>query len=182
MKGLLFFDALGLARPEILRHRKKLQNWLPSSKSNILVLLPPPHSKPFHNSREFKKIKQVIIEKIGSHILNVDFCFYAAPFGIIPLELDEVYPLSQFEISIPIDRKIKQYVMEQIKEYLLRPKKKYKHVILHPSYIFGKQLIEICKKTCQELGIAFQTSTNEGKIWGNKAIEDLIKKNLDVLQ
>ena len=174
--GFLFFDSLGLTRPEILRHQRKLQEWVSSSKSEILILLPRPNSKPFHNSREFKKIKELIVKEISVKSLNIDFCFYSAPFGIIPVELDEVYPLSQFEISLPIDLDTKKHVVEQVKDYLLRHGKKYKHVLFHPNFIFGNQIIETCKDTCHILGIDFQTTTDDRRIWSKNAIEDLINK------
>nr|ADQ54394.1 7-cyano-7-deazaguanine tRNA-ribosyltransferase [uncultured marine crenarchaeote E37-7F] len=179
-KGFLYFDSMGLARPEIFRYRKKLREWSPPTKSEILVLLPRPNAKPFHSSREFKKIKELIIKVIGDKILQIDFCFYSAPFGIIPLELDEVYPLSQFEMSIPIDYGTIEYVIEQVQDYLLRQGRKYQHVLLHPDVIFGNKIIDVCRKTCQVLGIDFQTSTEEGRIWSKKAIEDLIGKIEDL--
>jgi 7-cyano-7-deazaguanine tRNA-ribosyltransferase len=179
MKGFLYFDSMGLARPEVLRYRKKLRAWSPPTKSEILVLLPQPNAKPFHRSREYKKVKELIIKEIGDDILNIDFCFYSAPFGITPLELDEVYPLSQFEMSIPLDMKTIEYIVERIQDYIMRHGLKYKHILLHPNFIFGKRIIDVCKKTCQVLGIDFQTSTKEKRIWSKKAVEDLIKKIVD---
>jgi 7-cyano-7-deazaguanine tRNA-ribosyltransferase len=179
-KGFLYFDSVGLARPEILRYRKKLREWSPPIKSEILVLLPRPNAKPFHNSREYKKIKELIITEIGDNILNIDFCFYSAPFGIIPLELDEIYPLSQFEMSIPIDLETINYVIKQVQDYILRQGKKYKHVLLHPNFIFGTRIIDVCKKTCQVLEIVFQTTTDERRIWSKKAVEDLIRKIVEL--
>ena len=179
IKGFLYFDSMGLARPEVLRYRRKLREWTPSTKNEILVLLPRPNAKPFHSSKEYKKIKELIIKEIGDNILNIDFCFYSAPFGITPLELDEIYPLSQFEISIPIDQKTIEYIVEQVQSYIMRHGMKYKHVLLHPTIIFGKRISDVCKKTCQVLGINFQTSTKEGRIWSKKAVEDLIKKIVD---
>jgi predicted RNA-binding protein len=45
-------------------------------------------------------------------------CVYAAPFGVIPLELDEVYPLSQHEVAIPPDCETIDYVAERVKSYI----------------------------------------------------------------
>jgi 7-cyano-7-deazaguanine tRNA-ribosyltransferase len=179
-KGFFYFDSMGLARPEVLRYRNKLRKWSPPTKSTILVLLPRPNAKPFHNSREYKKIKELIIEAIGEDTLNIDFCFYAAPFGIIPLELDSVYPLSQFEMSTPIDRETRTYVVKQVQNYIMQQGRKYNHILLHPNDLFGKKIMNVCRKLCQVLGIKFYTSSKETRNWSKTAIEDLIKKIVDI--
>jgi predicted RNA-binding protein len=117
---------------------------------------------------------------IGEKRLNIDFCFYAAPFGIIPLELDAVYPLSQYEMSIPLDRETLTYVVKQVQDYLMRQRQKYKHIVLHPNNLFGKKIMNVCRKTCQVLGIEFHTSSEEPRSWSKTAIEDLIKKIVDI--
>jgi 7-cyano-7-deazaguanine tRNA-ribosyltransferase len=179
-KGFFYFDSIALARPEVLRYRNKLREWSPPTNSTVLVLLPRPNAKPFHNSREYKKIKELIIEAIDEKSLNIDFCFYTAPFGIIPLELDAVYPLSQFEMSIPIDGETLTYVVKQVQDYLMRQGQKYKHVVLHPNDLFGKKIMNVCRKTCQVLGIEFHTSSEEPRSWSKTAIEDLIKKIIKI--
>ena len=57
----------------------------------------------------------------------VHVCFYAAPFGVIPLELDEVYPLSQHEVSMPFDCEVTEYVATQVAFYIKRTE--YKSVV-----------------------------------------------------
>jgi hypothetical protein len=38
-RGLFYLDSMGLSRPEVLRHSKKLMTWTPA-KGRILILLP----------------------------------------------------------------------------------------------------------------------------------------------
>jgi predicted RNA-binding protein len=50
----------------------------------------------------------------------VHVCVYAAPFGVIPLELDEVYPLSQHETTLPLDKETVEYVAAQAVDFIKR--------------------------------------------------------------
>jgi len=76
-------------------------------------------------------------------------CFYAAPFGVIPIELDEVYPLSQHETAMPLDKETIAYVVNQIVDYINRTN--YKKVILvsNPEN-WNKIISKTCKKICRQ--------------------------------
>ena len=81
-----------LGRPEVLRHVQKL---IAMPKKRDLVILPPSR-KPY---------SKFISGKLGDfysygdqHEIDLDdadFMVLDIPFGLIPLEVDEVYPLSQ---------------------------------------------------------------------------------------
>ena len=43
------------------------------------------------------------------------FVFTAAPFGVVPLEFDEVYPLSQHEVALPLDAGTVEYVAAKLR-------------------------------------------------------------------
>jgi len=147
--GLFFFDSVGLARPEVVHYRKRLlERYNPPKDAKILLLVPQTHTKPFHKAQEFKKIRQVLSA-------NVHVCFYAAPFGLIPLELDEVYPLSQHETTLPLDKETIQYVAGQVAEYIKRT-----HyaliVLLQDSQHWGNSVKKACNKTCRKKHIRFE--------------------------
>ncbi len=123
--GLFFFNNLGLMRPEVTRYRKLMEErYSPPKEAKILLLFPQPSKRPFHKSKEVKELTRKISQK--RHVFHI--CIYAAPFGIIPLELDEVYPLSQNEIAMPLDRETVDYVAEQVKKYVA--KSSYRKVVL----------------------------------------------------
>lgn len=118
-RGLSFFGSLDLARPEVVRHRKRLlARYSPPQKARSLVLLPQTQMKPFHKSREYQRALKRLIREIGDDIKRVHLCIYAAPFGVVPVELDEVYPLSQHEITTPLDSETLAYVAGQIERYI----------------------------------------------------------------
>ena len=99
--GFFYFDSVGLARPEIVHYRKRLnERYTPPAEAKVLFLVPQTRNKPFHKAPEMKKIRQ-LLRMIGEDsAAQVHVCVYAAPFGVIPLELDEVYPLSQHEVNL----------------------------------------------------------------------------------
>jgi 7-cyano-7-deazaguanine tRNA-ribosyltransferase len=171
--GLFFFNSIGLARPEVTYYRHRLlERYCPPADAKILLLAPQTHTKPFHKAQEFKKISKAIVA-------NVHVCFYAAPFGVIPLELDEVYPLSQHETALPLDKETIQIVADQVAEYIQRTS--YETVVLlHDSQHWGNSIKKACSKTCLKKRIRFEDVDIQKK--GTKNIltrlEMILKKNL----
>jgi 7-cyano-7-deazaguanine tRNA-ribosyltransferase len=119
--GFFYFNAVGLARPEIVHYRKRLiERYMPPTEAKILFLVPQTRNKPFHKAPEMKKIRQ-LMRMLGEDLATqVHVCVYAAPFGVIPLELDEVYPLSQHEVVLPLDLETISYVAEQTVAFIKR--------------------------------------------------------------
>ena len=76
---------------------------------------------------------------------RVDICIYAAPFGVVPLTIDDVYPMSQFEIASPLDLETIDYITLQISNYIFD--NNYNCVVLHrDNSDFGNRVLKICKK------------------------------------
>ncbi len=178
--GLFFFNSVGLARPEVVHYRSRmLERYCPSEDARILLLVPQTRNKPFHKTREFKKIKQVL-QRLGEKLSgSVHVCFYAAPFGLIPLELDEVYPLSQHETALPLDRETVEYVASQVSDYIKRAH--YETVVLlHDSQHWGDSIRKLCRKECLKKGIRFERIDTETE--GSKNIltclEMILRKHL----
>jgi 7-cyano-7-deazaguanine tRNA-ribosyltransferase len=154
--GLFFFDSIDLIRPEVVRHTKKLENrYLPPKKADFLFLIPQTVEKPFHKTREFRKILKILRKEISEKPEIMHFCFYVAPFGVVPIELDETYPLSQYEIALPLDMETKVYVAEQVAKYIERSN--YKNIFfLEDQEVWGKTVTKFCRKACKDKGIGFK--------------------------
>ncbi len=121
--GLFFFTGLGLARPEVVRYRRLLkQRIVLREKTETLILLPRLSKKPFHTAREVKQLIKKLDEAFSPEKNLFQICVYAAPFGVIPLELDEIYPLSQHEVALPHDSETVNYVLQQIKDFIAASK------------------------------------------------------------
>ncbi|MEM3696445.1 MAG: tRNA guanosine(15) transglycosylase TgtA [Candidatus Bathyarchaeia archaeon] len=154
--GIFFFNSVGLMRPEIVRHRKKMvERCSPPEKSEILFLFPQTRTKPFHKSQEFKEFEKLLRHMPKEHLNMVHVCFYAAPFGVIPIELDEVYPLSQHEIARPLDKETVEYVANQVAEYVTR--RNYSMVfLLNDRENWNKNVLKSCRKACSKKNVDFK--------------------------
>jgi len=148
--GLFFFSHLGLIRPEVVRHRKRLfERYAPQEGAMVLVLLPQTRMKPFHKSREHQQFLKEIQQKLGDRMGEAHVCTYAAPFGIVPMELDEVYPLSQYEVATPLDVETINYVARQVANYITSMN--CKEVILFQDAETWKEKIAMaCRRACGE--------------------------------
>jgi 7-cyano-7-deazaguanine tRNA-ribosyltransferase len=169
--GIFFFSSLGLARPEVVRHRKRMLNrYSPQPKAKILLLLPQTRTKPFHNSKEHREILKEI-QQIDV-IDTVHVCAYAAPFGVIPTELDEVYPLSQHEIASPLELETVMYVAKQVANYI--KKTNYEQIILlrDPKVWRGK-IMAACRRACKKKKVPL-IMLREKEPWAKKTIEHLV--------
>ena len=95
LRGLFLFDDVSSARPEVVRHKKRIaENYKRPAGKNLLVLLPFPDEKPFNKSKQYKDASDLLNDK------SIHFCFFGEPFGIIPAELSETFPFSQFESCV----------------------------------------------------------------------------------
>lgn len=171
--GLFFFSSLGLARPEVVRHRVRLlERYSPPRKAKILVLLPQTRTKPFHKSKEHQRALKEIQKRMGDKADKVHVCTYAAPFGIIPIELGEVYPLSQYEIAVPFDAETLTYVARQVANYI--ETMNYEKVILLQDAETWKGKISVaCRRACKKRRIPF-TALRREKPWDDTALNDLV--------
>ena len=98
-------------------------------------------------------------------------CFYSAPFGVAPVELDEVYPLSQHETVLTPDRETSEYVAAQLADYISRTG--YETVVLFDdAENWGKSVLNACRKTCAKKKIKFKC-IDAGKKQGKNLMADL---------
>jgi 7-cyano-7-deazaguanine tRNA-ribosyltransferase len=177
--GLFFYNHVDLARPEVTHYKKRLQErYSPPKNARVLLLAPQTRKKPFHKAYEFKTIKQTI-KRLDELAEKIHICFYAAPFGVIPIELDEVYPLSQHEIAMPLDQETADYVANQTTDFINQHK--YETVVLlHDPAQWGKTVKTQCNKACKKKNIAFEAvnATAEGSKNILTRLDKVLRKHL----
>ncbi len=178
--GFFYFDSVGLARPEITHYRKHLsERYTPPQNAKVLFLVPQTRNKPFHKAPEFKKIRQ-LLRAIGKNLApQVHICVYAAPFGLTPLELDEVYPLSQHETSLPLDLETVDYVATQTAQYIERSS--YRGVVLlNDKKLWGDTVKKASALACKNKELMFDCV--EANLEGTKEtvghIESALRRQL----
>lgn len=117
-----------LCRPEVLRHMQKLRQ-MPKKRDLIII---PPSRKPYSkfvsgNLGEFYRYG-------GPHEIDfndADFMVLDIPFGLIPLEIDEVYPLSQNDAPKTRDVDAIEFVEDFICEFM----EYYDEVLIHTKLV-----------------------------------------------
>ncbi len=178
--GFFYFDSVGLVRPEITHYRKRLNaQYDPPAAAKVLFLVPQTRNKPFHSAPEFKKIRH-LLRVLGDELASkIHICVYSAPFGVVPLELDEVYPLSQHEAALPLDLETISYVANQTSEYIKRTS--YMGVVLLNDPKLWKDTVKkACKSTCKAKGLAFDSV--DAEVAGSKEIlvrlENILRRQL----
>ena len=124
-----------LYRSEVLKHAKNLENIKPNSK-NLIIL---PHtSKPYskHVNKEYiknytPKIPSFYSNSMIKDYTDSDIVVADVPFGIIPLTLDEFYPLAQNESPSFHDENSKVFVRDMLQVFT----NKYENVLVHRKVI-----------------------------------------------
>lgn len=172
-RGLFYFDSGGLARPEITRHVKRLEEqYLPSVKKGKLLLVLAPERRPFNTAQQYARLNRMMEEGLGEATRDFHFCFYAPPFGVIPIELAETYPLSQFESAEPLDRETLEFASDGVARYVA--KSRHKEVVIYSGTGTLDALVESkCREACQERGKELLV-VSDSKPWGSEAMERLV--------
>ncbi|MEM2351703.1 MAG: tRNA guanosine(15) transglycosylase TgtA [Thermoproteota archaeon] len=119
-RGLLFFSSeLDFIRPETIRYRKRLmERYMPPKEAKTLLLIPDSETKDNRRRKYLKKIISLVCKKYILDPKTIHICFYSPPFGIIPIELSEIYPLYQYEYAYPPNSGTIEQTAERILEYV----------------------------------------------------------------
>ncbi len=114
-KSIFFSENQDLMRPEVLRYLERFLKDV-SIKKKVLLLLPESEVKPFYKSPSYIKL----IKGLGGELKKVQVAFLSIPFGIVPVEISDVYPLSQYLSSLELDYKVMKEVVKHVKEFVKR--------------------------------------------------------------
>ena len=117
-----------LDRPEVLRHHEKLRQM--PKKRDLIVL--PPSRKPYSKFISGKLGQFHVCGKRQELDLdNADFMVLDIPFGLVPLEIDELYPLSQNAAPKIPDSDSRDYLKDFLDEFI----GEYEQVLIHPRIV-----------------------------------------------
>ncbi len=90
-RGISHFGEASDHRPEMIRYRIR-RSRVSLGRGNAIVLLPGRGRRPYHEDPR----NLPIVGKLANRS-NVSICFYTIPFGPVPMDLDETFPLAQTE-------------------------------------------------------------------------------------
>jgi len=140
VKGVFIYDQASLSRPEVFRHRIRIiDRYVRPKAREIGVFVPNPPEKPFIKSSAHSALSSLL--KSG----KVHVCYYGAPFGVVPSELSETFPLSQYESSdFDCD------VYSKLLEKFISQNKYRKAIVVDPTGLIRIKGVSIVK-TIQDL-------------------------------
>ncbi|MES2154484.1 MAG: DUF5591 domain-containing protein [bacterium] len=119
-----------LSMPEVEAFRRRLRTtYQPPRSAKILVLLPCSQRKPYKTSRSHRQFARVLDESGIRGLLHE--VMVTSPLGLVPRELEEVYPANQYDIPVTghWTRDEEAIVKEQLAALLSAHD--YDHVVVH---------------------------------------------------
>ncbi|WEU40953.1 MAG: tRNA guanosine(15) transglycosylase TgtA [Candidatus Odinarchaeum yellowstonii] len=140
-RALLWLSDETVNRPEIKRHLERLINTRIPWQPEVLILVAEPKNKPFNKSKLFNQLLNTIIEK-DVVLKNIQIAILSKMFGLIPLEIEEYYPLSQHLTPTTIS----ETQLNLIKDNLIKCiEKNYfkKIILLNDENQYGEALINL---------------------------------------
>ena len=127
---LLATSATALTRPEIHRFQERVIKYYQKPKhKKILLLLPCSASKPYSLSPSHRTLLRALSTIPNEQVIHQ--MIITSPVGLVPRELELVYPASNYDISVTghWDQNEQQMITFLLKQYLNN--NSYDHVIVH---------------------------------------------------
>lgn len=101
MKHMKFITAQSLGRPEVVRwHRRITERYTPPSGIKLTVILPCSARKPYSRSRSHRLFGEYIRQGAGKRIGLVHEVMLTSPLGLVPRELEGVYPAAHYDMPV----------------------------------------------------------------------------------
>ncbi len=117
--GIFLYDTSSYYRPELYRHRRSLLDKVRGIKQEVIALVPcTPLEKPFRYSTTFSKARDYIIKNTDIDPDNVCFMAYLPFFDVVPIDIDQTYPYSQFEAPLSISNELINMMIRNINTVL----------------------------------------------------------------
>ena len=87
-----------LRRPDIKAYKERIANYRKPENKRVLLLLPCSAKKPYHISKSHKAFASAI--HTASHDTLVHEVIVTSPLGVVPRELDALYPANSYDIPV----------------------------------------------------------------------------------
>ena len=98
-----------LRRPDLKRHRERMGSYRKPPCKRVLLLLPCSAKKPYHISKTHKAFSSAI--HTAPHDTLVHEVIVTSPLGIVPRELDFMYPANAYDIPVTGEWKCEEKAM-----------------------------------------------------------------------
>jgi len=128
-----------LFRPEVIRYNLWLLERYTPPISTILIILPDIISRPIESilfKEWLKKIRKAINKNENLNWEDIHICILSPIFGLIPFELSDTYPFSQYVYPNIFLEDISNFILKNFLLYLRKFSKNYKFIfIFYPDEI-----------------------------------------------
>ncbi len=136
--GIFYFGPATNSRPEMQRYRTRLAR-VSTASGSFVLLLPGRWRRPYRADPRYRSL----VAEFEDHP-RVQIVYYTIPFGPVPSELDETYPLAQTEGLDTGDPNEHRAKAKLVAEYVKRMKARTTVIVNEGDY--GKAVtIEVCK-------------------------------------
>ncbi len=99
---MLAYAPASLARPEIVRFRRRLrERYAKPPSTRVLLLLPCSARKPYSTSRSHRRFRDAILASTNPSAVHE--VIVTSPLGLIPRELERFYPAGAYDIPVTGD-------------------------------------------------------------------------------
>lgn len=90
--------------PVVRRYREFLDSrYTPPSGKKIVLLLPCSAKKPYSDSKSHRRYLETLESALGKKIGNVAQAILTSPLGVVPRELERIYPAANYDIPVTGD-------------------------------------------------------------------------------
>ncbi|MHA1377819.1 MAG: tRNA guanosine(15) transglycosylase TgtA [Candidatus Helarchaeota archaeon] len=139
--AIFFSDISSIYRPELFRYQINLEKKYKIPKNaKFLIMIPDMRGISYFN----KKFQNVIakINKITEKFRNLfHICLLSPIFGIIPEEIQEIYPLSQYLYPQNLNKESLIHSQQIIEKFINQNKNNYKEIVIYkPKEIITEEL------------------------------------------
>ncbi len=111
--GLYLCSTPDQYRPESRRSFNRIIENVNIEKETIVVHLSATNDHSF-----LYRLRAATERRIGERIDEIQFCAGIFPIGVVPIELCDIYPFSQHEISLPLDEEMKRESVKRFRRFL----------------------------------------------------------------
>src|SRR5881409_412439 len=127
---MLAYAPESLARPEIIRFRRRIrERYAKPPSTSVLLLLPCSARKPYSTSRSHRRFRDAVLA--SANPAAVHEVIVTSPLGLIPRELERFYPAGAYDIPVTGDwsRDEAAMVTEDLRAFLAT--NRYETVVAH---------------------------------------------------
>jgi len=99
--NLIFTGDESLYHPDVTKYRKRvISRYVLPPVKKLIVLLPCSAKKPYAESKSHRMYRKAIRQGAGKHFPQVSVWSLTSPLGVVPQELETIYPVKYYDIPV----------------------------------------------------------------------------------